>query len=86
MAKGFVYKHKDGLPRGITKVVLKSGTAGTSQIQVDGKGGPLPMVPLGSLTAPLQVQLRNRTSGLCWAASYAAPFQKLTATDLKAKD
>jgi hypothetical protein len=31
-------------------------------------------------------QLRNRTSGLCWGASYAAPFQKATETDLKVRD
>ncbi len=84
--KGFLYKRKNGSPRGITKLVLRSGETGKSQIQADGKGDFLPLPSFGSLTAPLVVQLRNRTSGLCWGVTYSAPFQKITATDLQAKD
>jgi hypothetical protein len=84
--KGFLYKRKNGSPRGITKLVLRSGEAGKSHIQADGKGDFLPLPSFGSLTAPLVVQIRNRTSGLCWGVTYSAPLQKITATDLQAKD
>lgn len=83
---GFVYKNKDATPFGITKLRLKSGDTGKSQMQADGRGDLLPMPSLATLTPPLQVQLRNRTSGLCWGATYTAPFERLTPTDLKAKD
>lgn len=86
VANGFVFKRKDGLPRGITRLMLRAGEAGKAQIQATGKGDFLPVPPLGSIAAPLQVQLRHRPSGLCWGATYPAPFQKATATDLKAHD
>jgi hypothetical protein len=44
------------------------------------------MPTLQSLQAPLQVQLRHRTSGLCWGARYEAPFKRFTETDLRATD
>jgi hypothetical protein len=84
-SRGFVYKNKSAAPSGITKLVLKSGAAGKSQMQAEGRGDPLPLPVLSTLTAPLQAQLRNRTSGLCWGATFSAPFDRLTTTDLKDK-
>ncbi len=86
VAHGFLYKRKDGFPRGITQLVLKSGLSGKSQIRAAGRGVFLAMPSLASIAAPLEVQLRNRTSGLCWEATYPAPLAKSTATELKARD
>lgn len=83
---GFRYQRKDGALRGITKLVLRAGADGKAKIQATGAGDFLPLPPLPSLDAPLQVQIRNRTSGLCWSASYPAPLEKQTASDLKARD
>lgn len=83
---GFVYKRKDGAPRGITKLVLRAGEAGKTQMQVAGKGDFVPVPALPSLGPPLQVQLRNVTSGLCWGTIHQPPLSKQAATALVAKD
>ncbi len=82
---GFLYRTKDGAPDGITQLMLKAGDDGKAQLQAKGKGTLLPMPALPSLASPIQVQLRNTTSGLCWGATYSAPFDKATAEQLKDK-
>jgi hypothetical protein len=44
------------------------------------------MPPPSSLLPPLQVQLRNVTSGLCWSATFTAPFEKNDGERLKDHD
>lgn len=85
-AKGFRYKNKAATPRGITKLSLTAGETGKASIQIAGKGDALPLLAPSTLQAPLNVQLRHRATGVCWGATYAAPFKRLTATDLKAVD
>jgi hypothetical protein len=75
--KGFDYKDKDLTPNGLQKITLREGlTAGTAKIIVKGKGLNLPMPSLAPLTGPLTVQLRKNTGGVCWGATYSAPFLK----------
>jgi hypothetical protein len=83
---GFQYKRKGGFPHGITGLRLRAGAAGKSQFQASGKGDFLPLPGFASITAPIEVQLRNNASGLCWGATYSAPFRKATATQLTARD
>jgi hypothetical protein len=68
-AKGFTYKSKLRTPRGVAKLVLKSGDAGETVLRVIGKGGnlTLPELPLG---LPVRVQLQAE-DGACWQATYA---------------
>ena len=54
---------------------MKGGDAGKSKALVKGKGLNLPDfdsdLPIANL--PLVVQLRNNSSGICWAGSFATP-------------
>lgn len=84
-SSGFLYKNTDASPHGITQLVLKAGAAGQAQIQVKGRGASLPLAALASLTGTLDVQLRNRTSGVCWGATFVPPFDTRTAEQLKDK-
>ena len=43
------------------------------------------MPALASLTGTLQLQLRNRTSGICWGTTFSPPFDKLTDEQLRDK-
>lgn len=83
-SKGFAYRSHDRVPHGITALTLRPGADGKAQVQAEGKGDLLPMPSLPSLMPPLEVQLRNATSGVCWSATYSAPFD--TATDQRLKD
>jgi len=73
--KGYKYKNQTGAEDGITKIILKGGDAGKSKALVKGKGVNLPdfdsNLPITNL--PLVVQLRNNSSGICWAGSFATP-------------
>ena len=84
-SQGFLYRDRDATAAGVTKVALKAGDAGKSGVQVQGKGDLLPIPPPLSLTPPLQLQLRNVTSGLCWGATFSAPLDKVDAKILKDK-
>lgn len=87
-SKGFQYKNKEALtlPDGITQLVLRAGSDGRAAIQAQGRGSQLPLPSLSAFSDTLRVQLRNRTSGLCWNATFPQPFQVDTAERLKDKD
>ncbi len=83
---GFDYKDNDFTPNGIQKMTLREGLApGKAKIIVKGRGANLPMPALGSLTGPVDVQLRRSTGGLCFGATYSAPFQKNDGVTFKDK-
>ena len=83
-SKGFNYKDRDATPTGVTKAKLKSGAAGKSQVQIQGKGGNLPS-PTLPLAFPVTVELviDDGTSD-CWQTEFTSP-SKNDATQLKAK-
>jgi FG-GAP-like repeat/Bacterial Ig-like domain len=84
--KGFDYKDKDLTPGGLQKMVMREGLLdGKAKIILKGKGANLPMPDLGTLTGPLDVQLRRRTGGMCFGATYSAPFLKNDGVTLKDK-
>jgi hypothetical protein len=77
---GFKYVDKDGTPDGITRELLKSGTAaGKGKIRV--KDIVVPTLPL---TTPVRVQLRQDSSNTCWEATYSTASSS-DSTRFKAK-
>jgi hypothetical protein len=63
---GFRYGDRRS-PEGLSKIVLRSGTAGRAQVTVQGKGTALHM-PALPLAGPIVVQLRNTATDVCWSA------------------
>ncbi|MEO6027426.1 MAG: hypothetical protein ABIR79_11220 [Candidatus Binatia bacterium] len=80
---GFSYRSKTGLPNGITLLDLKAGADGKAQIRLQGRGPLLPLPPLTTLTTALQLQLRQRRTGLCWSATFSPPYKTMSATTLR---
>ena len=78
--KGYKYKGT-GTEDGITKIIVKGGTAGKSKALVKGKGANLPDfdsdLPIAAPDLPLIVQLRNNQTGICWQGSFATPKKNL---------
>jgi uncharacterized delta-60 repeat protein len=67
----FMYKDRDGTPRGLTSLAIKSGESGRSEISADGRGSRLPLLPIPA-PLPFRVQLQSST-GACWGAVFSAP-------------
>jgi hypothetical protein len=83
--KGYLYKDRDLTPDGVQQLKLREGLVdGKATITIKGKGDPLALPALATLTSPLTVQLL-RSGGPCWEAVYSAPFQRQEAEQLKAK-
>jgi hypothetical protein len=80
---GFTYKNPTGLPDGVTRVVLHPGISGKAFMKLKGAGAALPLPPLASLSGTLRIQLRNRSTGLCFDTTFVPPFDKLTSEQLK---
>jgi hypothetical protein len=81
---GFSYKDATRAPEGVQKLALQAGGAGDARILFKGKGVNLRMPNLGVLTGPIDAQLIKTSGGVCWGATYSAPF--LTADGVKFKD
>ncbi len=81
--KGWKYKDKTGAANGVTKALLKPGSAGKASIKIGGKGTNLPMptqVGGGKFfdSAPnVIVQLVN-TEGRCWSSEFTTPTKNET--------
>ncbi len=71
IANGFRYQDRYATPDGVTKAVLKAGTAGKAKVSVDGKGANLLLPNLATLNLPLRVQLQSE-NGQCWEATYSS--------------
>jgi cysteine-rich repeat protein len=71
------YKDSALSPDGIKKVQLKAGDAGKAKMKVQGKGTNLDVsgLPLSG-SATVTAELRNRTNGTCFSATYSAPFKR----------
>ncbi len=67
----FMYKDRDGTPRGLTSLTIKGGESGRSEIGADGRGSRLPSLPVPA-PLPFRVQLQSST-GACWGAVFSAP-------------
>jgi hypothetical protein len=79
------YKDRDLTPEGVKTLKMKSGADGTASVLFKGKGALLQMPDLGALTGPLQAQLIKTSGGICWAATYSAPFQQSDSSGFKDK-
>jgi acyl-homoserine lactone acylase PvdQ len=75
-ATGFTYSTKTPGPRGLGKLILRSGLAGKAKILAKGKGGQLELPPLPISSLPLRVQLVN-DAGACWTATFGTTLQNL---------
>ncbi len=75
---GFVFhnKSKTFSPAGAQALTLKAGVVGKPGITFKGKGLSLAIPTPGTLTGPLDVQLRRNGSGICWGATFTPPFKK----------
>lgn len=67
----FMYKDRDGTPRGLTSLAIKSGESGRSEISAVGRGSRLPLLPIPA-PLPFRLQLQSST-GACWGAVFSAP-------------
>jgi hypothetical protein len=82
---GFKYANTAGSADGLTKVLLKAGSAGKGKLGVNGSGPNLhlPTLPLAR-PVKVKVQLRQDASSACWEATYGAATTN-TASAFKAK-
>ena len=80
---GFKYVDTAGTPDGLTKVLLKAGSAGRGKLGVNGSGTNLHL-PILPLTMPVTVQLQQDASSACWEATYSTATTN-TASAFKAK-
>ncbi len=71
---GYRFKDPDRDPFGVQKILLKEGTAGKAKILFLGKGGSLDTPDLSSVSGPIDVELHKSSGGICWGATYSAPF------------
>ena len=85
-SRGFAYADSDQSiePDGVKSIDLVAGADGRATIGFNGEGGLFPfpsnggfggIADLSAISSPLIVQLQN-TNGLCFEATYSAPFQR----------
>src|SRR5262249_34583559 len=70
---GFTYANSDATPEGLTKLTLKSGTAGKASISLAGKGTNLPAGALPIQATPSATVEIHNSAGECWGATFSAP-------------
>ncbi len=83
LPNGFTYRNSAGGPHGVTSLSLRASPTDKAQVKLKGAGGALPLPPLASLAGTIEVQLRNRSTGLCFGTTFVPPFEKLTTEQLK---
>jgi cysteine-rich repeat protein len=81
---GFRYQDRTRTPDGVTQIELKQGGDGRASIRVRGSGTQLGLPDQLRPVSPLQVQLQN-SHGVCWEATYAAPFVKSGPSSVRAR-
>ena len=74
---GFVFHNQSLQPSGVQSLKLVAGGDGSAREIFNGKGPSLALPDPGSLTGPIDVQLRRSGAVLCWGARFSAPFQKV---------
>lgn len=82
LGKGYAYKDSSAAANGVTKVLLKSGTADNARILFKGAGAALPDPPPGALATPLQMQVANLQTSVCWEAAFAGADVSANDADL----
>lgn len=84
-SKGFKYKDLGGSFQGVQKIILKgSADPNKSKVLVKGRGLNVPD-PVPALTMPVEVQVVNSDTGICWGAEFTT-FKKNQAGLFKAKN
>jgi hypothetical protein len=73
---GFTFQNRSLQPSGVQSLKLVAGVDGKASVAFKGKGPSLALPDPGSLTGPIDVQLRKSTGLPCWGARFSVPFQK----------
>jgi len=73
---GFAFRNRSLQPSGVQSLKLIAGADGKAGIGLKGKGSSLALPDPGSLTGPIDVQLRKSSGPPCWGARFSAPFEK----------
>lgn len=70
--KGYKYLDKPGTANGVNKIIQKASASAKSKILQKAKGVALPdiVVPPAGLTLPVDVQMVNSQSGLCFGSTF----------------
>jgi hypothetical protein len=63
-------------PDGIGEIKLAEGTAGRASLRLKGRGAPLAL-PAMPLSPPVELQLLNLETNVCWRARFSAPATNL---------
>jgi cysteine-rich repeat protein len=71
--KGYRYADSPGSAGGIQKVLLRGSERDRAKFLVKGKGSNLPDPVLGSLPAPIVVQLVHDDTEACWESRFESP-------------
>src|SRR5262245_2697069 len=82
---GFKFQNTSLQPSGVQSLKLVAGVDGKASVVLKGKGASLAIPDPGSLTGPIDVQLRKSGGPPCWGARFSTPFQKDEAGVLKDK-
>ncbi|MGH7786243.1 MAG: FG-GAP-like repeat-containing protein [Candidatus Binatia bacterium] len=83
LPSGYKFKDTAASPYGALKAKLSAGGDGQAKILFLARGTGISMPPVASLTGPLVVQLHYSPVGVCWSATYSAPFLKNDGVTLK---
>jgi hypothetical protein len=68
--KGYIYKDKATSTGGISRIILKAGSATNASISLKGAGTNLAEVSL-PLAEPITVELHNASTGVCFSATFS---------------
>lgn len=73
---GYRYRNRAATPDGLTNLKLRLTRGGQVQLLVKGKGGKLPLPPLG-LLMPVRVQLLigDAAGTACWSSSFPSAIR-----------
>ena len=70
--RGWAYTDRSGSQAGVQKIRLKGSDRDHTVVLLKGKGENTPAMSLGSLPAPITVQLTNDDTPVCWETVYSA--------------
>jgi cysteine-rich repeat protein len=70
--QGYRYGDKSGAEDGFTRILLRGSAEPKAKAELKGSGPNLPLPPLGSLSLPVFVQLRNEETGVCLESVFDA--------------
>jgi len=80
-----LYKDRDLTPEGVKLIKMKAGAQGDASILVKGRGSFLQLPDLAAIDGPIEAQFIKTNGGICWGATFSAPFEQSDGTSFKDK-